>query len=137
MFMPLSVHTMALSGEHSAFVAEESIQNGCSPIMTQRTFRIRLALGRRDPVPDKKKSQLGVELQANRFCIKKEIHWLTSDRNRTGNCGRCDSFDCAISTAFCTETCGCPMVILSKRSENAASTSQDTPLQNCDCTRTE
>jgi hypothetical protein len=29
------------------------------------------------------------------------------------------------------------MVILSKRSENAASTSQDTPLQNCDCTRTE
>jgi hypothetical protein len=45
---------MAWSCEYRAFVVEEFIQNGCSPIMTQRGFRIRLALGRRDPVPDEK-----------------------------------------------------------------------------------
>jgi hypothetical protein len=44
-FMPFSVHTMAWSGEHRAFVAEEFIQNGGSPIMTQRAFSIRFALG--------------------------------------------------------------------------------------------
>jgi hypothetical protein len=31
MFMPFSVHTMAWSGEHRAFVVEEFIQNGGSP----------------------------------------------------------------------------------------------------------
>jgi hypothetical protein len=92
--MPFTVHTMALLDEHRAFVVEEFIQNGGSPVMTHRAFRIRFSLGRRDPVPDKKDdSQLGVELQTNRSCIKKEISWPTSDRNRTGNCGRCESFD--------------------------------------------
>jgi hypothetical protein len=84
--MPFSVHAMAWSGEHRALVVEEFIQNGGSPIMTQRALRIRFALGRRDSVPDKKNSsQLCVELKANRLYIKKEIYWPTSDRNRTGN----------------------------------------------------
>jgi hypothetical protein len=85
--MPFSIHTMAWSGEQRAFVIEELIQNGGSPIMTQHAFRICFAL------PDKENSQLGVEPQTNRFCIKKEIYWPSSDRNRTGNCGRCESFD--------------------------------------------
>jgi hypothetical protein len=63
------------SDEHRAFVIEEFIQNGCSPIMTQRAYRICVALGLRDPVSDKKNnSQLGVELQTNRFCIKNETY---------------------------------------------------------------
>jgi hypothetical protein len=45
---------MAWSGEHQSFVVEELIQNGGSPIMTQRAFRIRFALGRSDHVPDNK-----------------------------------------------------------------------------------
>jgi hypothetical protein len=36
--MLFSVLTMAWSGEHRAFVVEELIQNGGSPVMTQRTF---------------------------------------------------------------------------------------------------
>lgn len=52
--MPFSVYAMAWSGEHRAFVVEQFIKNGGSPINTQRAFRIRFALGRRDPVPDKK-----------------------------------------------------------------------------------
>jgi hypothetical protein len=36
--MPFSIHTMAWSGEHRAFVVEEFIQSGGSPIMTQRAF---------------------------------------------------------------------------------------------------
>jgi hypothetical protein len=37
--MPFSVHTMAWSGEHRDFVVEGFVQNGGSPIMTQRAFR--------------------------------------------------------------------------------------------------
>jgi hypothetical protein len=85
----------------------------------------------------KKNSQLGVELQTSRFCIKKQISWPTSYRNRTRNCGRCESFHWTISTAFWKETRGCSMAIWSKLSENSASRSQDAPLPNCDCTRTE
>jgi hypothetical protein len=48
--MPFSIHTMAWSGEYRAFVVEEFIQNGGSPIMTQPAFRIRFALGQRHPV---------------------------------------------------------------------------------------
>jgi hypothetical protein len=102
--------------------------------MTQRAFRIRFVLGRRSRL--KNNTQLGVELQTNRFCIKKEIYWVTSDRNRTGNCGRCESFDWVISMAFCTETRGSSTVTWLKCLENSASRSQEAPLQNCDCTRT-
>jgi hypothetical protein len=52
--MPFSVHTMAWSGEHRTYVVEKLIKNGGSPMM-QRAFRIHFTLGRRDPVPDKKK----------------------------------------------------------------------------------
>jgi hypothetical protein len=53
-FMPFLVHTMAWSSDHRAFVIDELIENGGSPIMTQRAFRIRFALSRLDTVPDKR-----------------------------------------------------------------------------------
>ena len=53
-YVPFSVYTMAWSGEHQAFIAEEFIRNGGSPVVTQHAFRIRFALGRRETVPDKK-----------------------------------------------------------------------------------
>jgi len=40
--------------EHQAFIVEEFIKNGGSPVATQRVFRIRFALGRREAVPDNK-----------------------------------------------------------------------------------
>jgi len=39
---------MAWSGEHRAFIVEEFIRNGGSPVATQRAFRIRFALGRQE-----------------------------------------------------------------------------------------
>jgi len=36
---------MAWLGEHLAFIVEEFIKNGGSPVATQRAFRIRFALG--------------------------------------------------------------------------------------------
>ena len=42
------------SGEHRAFIVEEFIRNGGSPVATQCAFRIRFALGQRETVPDKK-----------------------------------------------------------------------------------
>jgi len=41
-------------GENRAFIVEEFIKNGGSPVATQRAFRIRFALGRREAVPGKK-----------------------------------------------------------------------------------
>jgi hypothetical protein len=35
--MPFSVHTIAWSDKHRAFVVEEFIQNGGSPIMTKHS----------------------------------------------------------------------------------------------------
>ena len=54
MYKPFSVYTMAWSGEHQAFIVEEFIRNGGSPVATQRAFRIRFVLGRWETVPDKK-----------------------------------------------------------------------------------
>ena len=45
---------MAWLGEHRAFIVEEFIKNGGTPVATQRAFHIRFALGRREAVPDKK-----------------------------------------------------------------------------------
>jgi hypothetical protein len=60
--MPFSIHTMNWSHKHCSFVVtEEFIQNGGSPIMTQRAFRIRFALDRRDPVLDNKKFTIGCQ----------------------------------------------------------------------------
>jgi len=53
-YVPFSVCTMAWLGEHRAFIVEEFIKNGGSPVTTQRAFRIRFALGRREAVTDKK-----------------------------------------------------------------------------------
>ena len=41
-------------GEHRAFIVEEFIKNGVSPVAIQRAFRTRFGLGRREAVPDKK-----------------------------------------------------------------------------------
>jgi len=38
-YVPFSVYTMAWSGEHRAFIVEEFIRNGGSPVATQRAFR--------------------------------------------------------------------------------------------------
>ena len=53
-YMLFSVYTMAWLGEHRAFIDEEFIKNGRSPVATQRAFRIRFVIGRREAVPDKK-----------------------------------------------------------------------------------
>ena len=45
---------MAWSGEHRAVIVEELIRNGRSHVVTQRAFRVRFALGRRETFPDKK-----------------------------------------------------------------------------------
>jgi len=50
---------MAWSGEHQAFIVEDFIRNGGSPVATQRAFHIRFMLGRREPVPD---LALGIKL---------------------------------------------------------------------------
>jgi len=48
------MYTMAWLGEHRAFIVGEFIKNDGLPVATQRAFRIRFALGRREAVPDKK-----------------------------------------------------------------------------------
>jgi len=48
------MYTMAWLGEYRAFIVEEFIKNGGSPVATQSAFRMRFALGRREAVPDKK-----------------------------------------------------------------------------------
>jgi len=45
---------MAWLGEYRAFIVDEFIKNGGSPVTTQHAFRVRFALGRREAVPDKK-----------------------------------------------------------------------------------
>jgi len=48
------MYTMAWLGNDRVFIVEEFIKNCGSPVETQRAFRIRFALGRREAVPDKK-----------------------------------------------------------------------------------
>jgi len=48
------MYTMVWLQEHRAFIVEEFIKNGGSPVATQRAFCIRFALGRREAVRDKK-----------------------------------------------------------------------------------
>ena len=64
-YVPFSVYTMAWSGEHRAFIVEEFIRNGGSPVATQRAFRNRFALGRRETVTDKKTIYLWVRFTNN------------------------------------------------------------------------
>jgi len=53
-YVPFSAYTTAWLGENRAFIVEEFKKNCGSPVATQRAFRIRFALGRREAVPDKK-----------------------------------------------------------------------------------
>jgi len=54
MYVPFLMYTMVWLGEYRAFIVEEFIKNGGSPVATQPAFRIRFVLGGREVVPDKK-----------------------------------------------------------------------------------
>ena len=63
MYVPFLMCTMAWLEEHQAFIVEEFIKNGGSPVATQRAFRISFALGRREALPDKRNDlPLGIKL---------------------------------------------------------------------------
>ena len=78
---------MAWLGEHRAFIVEEFIKNGGSPVTTQRAFRIRFALGRREAVSDKKTiyrwvsnfRQKGQTLEALKEAIRQEVAAITPE----------------------------------------------------------
>jgi len=78
---------MAWLGEHRAFIIEEFIKNGESPVATQCAFRIRFALGRRKAVPDKKTiylwvsnfRQTGQTLEALKEAIQQEVAAITPE----------------------------------------------------------
>ena len=80
-YVPFSMYTMVWLGEHRAFIVEEFIKNGGSPVATQRAFRIRFALARREAVPDKKTiyhwvsncRQTGQTLEALKEAIRLEV----------------------------------------------------------------
>jgi len=63
------------------------IKNGGSPVATQRAFRIRFALGRREAVPDKKTiycwvsnfKQTGQTLEALKEAIRQEVAAITPE----------------------------------------------------------
>jgi len=86
-YVPFSVYSVAWLGEHRAFIVEEFIKNGGSPVATQRAFRIRLALGRREAVPGKKTiyrwvsnfRQTGQTLEALKEAIRQEVAVITPE----------------------------------------------------------
>jgi len=72
--------------EHRAFIVEEFMKNGGSPVATQRAFRIRFALGRREAVPDKtiyrwvsNFRRTGQTLEALEEAIRQEVAAITSE----------------------------------------------------------
>ena len=85
--MPFSVYTMVWLGEHRAFIVEEFIKNGGSPVATQRAFRIRFALGRWEAVSNKKTiyhwvsnfRQTGQTLEALKEAIQQEVAAITPE----------------------------------------------------------
>ena len=85
--MPFSVYTMTWLGEHRAFIVEEFIKNGGSPVATQCAFCIRFALGQREAVPDKKTiyrwvsnfRQTGQILEALKEAIRQEVAAITPE----------------------------------------------------------
>jgi len=86
-YVLFSVYIMAWLGEHRAFIVEEFIKNGGSPVATQRAIRIRFALGRREAVPDKKMTyrwvsnfrQTGQTLEALKEAIRQEVADITPE----------------------------------------------------------
>ena len=85
--MPSLVYTMVWLGEHRAFIVDEFIKNGVSPVATQRAFRIRFALGRREAVPDKKTiyrwvsnfRQTGQTFEALKEAIRQKVAAITPE----------------------------------------------------------
>jgi len=85
--MPFLMYTMAWLEEHRAFIVEEFIKNGGSPVVTQRAVRIRFALGRREAVPDKKTiyrwvsnfRQTGKTLEDLKEAIRQEVATITPE----------------------------------------------------------
>ena len=86
-YVPFSVYTMAWLREHQAFIVEEFIKNGGSPVATQRAFCIRFALGGREAVPHKKTiyrwvsnfRQIGKTLEALKEAIRQEVAAITPE----------------------------------------------------------
>jgi len=86
-YVPFSVYTMVWLEEHRAFIVEEFIKNGGSPVATQLAFRVRFALGRREAVPDKKTiyrwvsnfRQTGQTLEALKDAIRQEVAAITPE----------------------------------------------------------
>ena len=84
-YVPFSVYIMVWLDEHRALIAKEFIKIGGSPVATQRAFRIRFALGRREAVPDKKTiyrwvsnfRQTGKTLEALKEAIRQEVAAIT------------------------------------------------------------
>jgi len=81
------MYTIEWLKEHRAFIVEEFIKNGGSPVATQRALRIRFALGRREAVPDKKMiylrvsnfRQTGQTLEALKEAIRLEVAAITPE----------------------------------------------------------
>ena len=84
-YVPFSVYTMAWLVEQQAFIVEEFIKNGGSPVATQRAFRIRFSFGRREAVPDRKTiylwvsnfRQIGQTLEALKEAIRQVVVDIT------------------------------------------------------------
>jgi len=80
------MYTMTWFQEHRAFIVE-FIKNGGSPVATQRAFRIRFVLGRREAVPDKKTiyrwisnfRQIEQTLEALKEAIRQEVAAITPE----------------------------------------------------------
>jgi len=77
---------MVWLGEHRAFIVEEFIENGGSTVATQRSFRIRFALGRREAVSDKtiypwvsNFRQTEQTLEAVKEAIRQEVAAITPE----------------------------------------------------------
>ena len=87
MYIPFLVNIVEWLGEHRAFIVEEFIKNGGSPVATQRVFRIRFAFGRQETVPDKKTIYLWVSnfrqteqtLEALKKAIRQDVAAITPE----------------------------------------------------------
>ena len=81
------MYSIALLEKQRAFIVEEFIKNGGSPVATQRAVRVRFALGRREAVPDKKTiyrwvsnfRQTGQTLEAWKEAIRQEVAAITPE----------------------------------------------------------
>ena len=132
-----SVYTMAWSGEYQAFIVEEFIRYGGSPVATQRAFRIRFALGRRETVPDKQTIYRWV---SNFRQTGSALKQTSPGRSRTATWPENVAVVRASiqkSPRRCTETCGCTKFVWQKCEENFAPRSANASLQNSDCTKTD